>query len=151
MKKGFTLAEVLIVVAILGILAAIAMPTFMGQVTEAKEATAKDNLRILRSAIELYATKHDGVPPGYLNDNPTMTPNIRTFYIQMIGTGKYLSAFPKNPFSDRTEMKMVYNSEDFPTEPLMTDLWGWIYQPATKTIKLNWPGADSKGTPYFNY
>ena len=73
MKKAFTLVEILIVVTILGILAAIALPTFQGHIIQAKEAAAKDNLRILRNAIELYAAQHNDMPPGYINgdlENP---------------------------------------------------------------------------------
>ena len=70
MKRAFSLVEILIVVAVLGILAAIALPTFQGYIVEAKEAAAKDNLCILRSAIELYAAQHDGVPPGIPGGRP---------------------------------------------------------------------------------
>ena len=65
MKKAFTLVEILIVVAILGILATIALPTFQSHPQEAKESAAKDNLRILRNAIELFTAQHNDVPPGY--------------------------------------------------------------------------------------
>ncbi|MBP5166603.1 MAG: prepilin-type N-terminal cleavage/methylation domain-containing protein [Oscillospiraceae bacterium] len=44
-KKGFTLAELLIVVAIIAVLVAIAIPVFRGQVTKAQEAADKANLR----------------------------------------------------------------------------------------------------------
>ncbi|RKY11715.1 MAG: hypothetical protein DRP65_03460, partial [Planctomycetota bacterium] len=50
MKKAFSLVELLIVVAILGILAAIVVPEFQTYTQQAKEAAAKDNLRILRNA-----------------------------------------------------------------------------------------------------
>lgn len=48
MNKGFSLVELLIVVAILGILAAIVMPEYQSHSQDAKEVAAKDNLRILR-------------------------------------------------------------------------------------------------------
>ena len=67
MKKAFTLVEILIVTAILGIMAAIVMPLFAGHVQLAKEAAAKDNLRILRGAIERYAAEHNDIPPGSTN------------------------------------------------------------------------------------
>jgi len=151
MKRGFSLVEVLIVVAILGILAAIAIPQFQSHSQQAKEAAAKDNLRILRQQIEFYAARHGGVPPGYPNNDPSMSPSNKPFWDQMIKNSNYLSKMPANPFSGKTVIKMVYNDEDFPAEPLVTSLYGWIYQPSTKTVKLNWPGTDSDGVAYFDY
>ena len=151
MNKAFTLVEILIVVAVLGILAALVLPTLQGHIAEAKEAAAKDNLRILRNAIEIYAAQHNGVPPGYPNDDPSLSPSNHPFSVQMTGNGNYLSKMPENPFNGKTVIKMIDNDEDFPTEPVITNLYGWIYKPATKTIKLDWPGIDSAGTPYFGY
>jgi len=73
MKKAFTLVEILIVTAILGIMAAIVMPIFGEQVQLAKEAAAKDNLRVLRNVIERYAAEHNDVPPGYSDNDPSKT------------------------------------------------------------------------------
>jgi len=151
MKKAFTLVEILIVVAILGILAAIALPHFQSHTQQAKESAAKDNLRILRNAIELYAAQHNDVPPGYPNNNPSLSPSNHPFAIQMVGIGKYLSEIPANPFSSKTTIQLIDNNEEFPAEPSGTGLYGWVYKPATKTIKLNWPGTDSQGTAYFDY
>lgn len=151
MKKAFTLVEILIVVAILGILAAIVLPQFQSHTQQAKEAAAKDNLRILRNAIELYAARHNGVPPGYPNEDPSLSPSNHAFAVQMIGKGKYLSEAPTNPFSSKTTINFVGNDEDFPAEPSGTDLYGWVYQPAAKTVKLNWSGTDSQGKAYFDY
>jgi prepilin-type N-terminal cleavage/methylation domain-containing protein len=151
MKKAFTLIEILIVVAILGILAAIVLPTFKGHMTEAKESAAKDNLRILRNAIELYAAQHNGVPPGYAANDPSNTPVYVFFIGQLVLREHYLSELPENPFNGKCITKMIANNEDFPTAPVMTDVCGWIYKPATKTIKLNWQGTDPAGTSYFDY
>ena len=151
MKKAFTLVEILIVVALLGILAAITMPMIKDYVEEAKESAAKDNLRILRNAIELYASQHNGVAPGYPANDPSGTPNSKSFNTQIFGAGKYLSNAPVNPFNEITTISIIPNSTDFPTEPTMTFMYGWVYKPATKTIKLNWSGTDSKGTSYYEY
>jgi general secretion pathway protein G len=151
MKTGFSLVELLIVVAILGILAAIVVPQFQSQSQQAREAAAKDNLRILRQQIELYAAQHNDIPPGYPNDDPLQTPTYKIFLLQMVINGSYLSNTPKNPFNNNTIIQMVHHGESFPTEPLLTDLYGWIYQPETKTIKLNWPGTDSDGVSYYDY
>ncbi len=166
MKKSFTLVEILIVVAILGILAAIVLPTFQDHITEAKEAAAKDNLRILRNAIEIYAAQHNNVPPGYINGDTEGDPTYTVYWLQMmdasnaagqtaaVGTpgyeyGPYLSEYPENPFNGFSFVAMVPNGESFPAEP--TGEYGWVYQPRTKTIKLDWPGADTKGIRYYDY
>jgi len=56
--------EMLIVVAILGILAALVLPTFQGHIQQAKESAAKDNLRILRNAIGTLRRSAQWRPPG---------------------------------------------------------------------------------------
>jgi prepilin-type N-terminal cleavage/methylation domain-containing protein len=64
MERAFSLVELMIVVAVLGILAAIVVPQFQRHSTQAKEAVAKDSLRLLRGAIELYTARHGGRPTG---------------------------------------------------------------------------------------
>jgi prepilin-type N-terminal cleavage/methylation domain-containing protein len=150
MKKAFTLVEILIVVAILGILAAMTLPTLQGHIQLAKESSAKDNLRIYRNAIGLYAAQHNNVPPGYRNDNPSGNP-LYTFVYRQLYLDHYLSELPKNPFNSNNGIKMIGNSEDFPAGPVETSTYGWIYKAATKTIKLNWEGTDSAGVAYFDY
>ncbi|NOZ14269.1 MAG: prepilin-type N-terminal cleavage/methylation domain-containing protein [Acidobacteria bacterium] len=57
-EHGFTLVELLIVVAILGILAAIAIPAYMGAQTRAFQKAAKEECRTLASAMEVYYQEH---------------------------------------------------------------------------------------------
>lgn len=148
-KKGFSLVELIIVAAILGIMAAIVVPFFQSQSTQAKEAVAREHLRILRSAIELYTVQHRGIPPGYEGDNPVSTPSNAVFLTQMLDSGNYLKAMPENPFNNIETIRMVGNGESFPQEP--PEGYGWVYQPATKTIRLSWSGTDSDGIRYFDY
>ena len=63
-KSGFTLVEILIVVVILGILAAIVIPQFTSASTEAKESSLVSNLQTIRSQIELYKIQHNDILPG---------------------------------------------------------------------------------------
>ena len=56
-KKGFTLAELLIVVAIIAILVAIAVPIFVGSLKDAEEATKNANIRAVRSAAAVAILK----------------------------------------------------------------------------------------------
>src|SRR6266446_2821109 len=63
-QKGFTLIELMIVVAIIGILAAVAIPKFADLVTKSKEASVKGTLGSLRSALSIYYGDNDGNYPG---------------------------------------------------------------------------------------
>ena len=59
-ESGFTLVELLVVMLILGILAAIAIPTFFNQRNKAKDASAKEAARTAQTAIETYALDNGG-------------------------------------------------------------------------------------------
>jgi type IV pilus assembly protein PilA len=59
-EEGFTLIELLVVMLILGILAAIAIPSFLNQRDKAHDADAKAGVRTAQTALETYATDHDG-------------------------------------------------------------------------------------------
>jgi len=170
MKKAFTLFELMIVVAILGILAAIALPEFQSHTRQAREAAARDVLRILRNQIELYAAQHNGTPPGFPNGDTTASPTYLHFFSQITratnkngdiaipGTpgyplGPYLPEMPENPLNNKCTVKILLFNEDFPTT-LATDASGevgWIYKPATKKIRINCIGTDSKDTPFSEY
>jgi len=72
-KKGFTLVEILIVVVILGILAAIVIPQFTEASTEAKTSSLVTDLQSLRSQIELYKVQHNDNLPGVANGTHVAT------------------------------------------------------------------------------
>lgn len=64
-RRGFTLVEILIVVIILGILAAIVIPQFSNASQDARKSSLTSQLQTLRSQINLYALQHrDQFPPG---------------------------------------------------------------------------------------
>lgn len=69
-KKGFTLVELLVVVLILGALAAIAVPRIIGGATNAKINACKTNVDLINSQIELYYA-NEGDWPGQLLDLTT--------------------------------------------------------------------------------
>jgi prepilin-type N-terminal cleavage/methylation domain-containing protein len=87
-NKGFTLVELVVVVMILGILAAVAAPKVMGTSAKAKDNGVKQTLAVIRDAIERYAAERGGALPGADADEDTFKSDLQTY---LRGT------FPKCP------------------------------------------------------
>ncbi|MCJ7730320.1 MAG: prepilin-type N-terminal cleavage/methylation domain-containing protein [Sedimentisphaerales bacterium] len=94
-RSGFTLVEILIVVIILGILAAIVIPQFTDASTQARLSSLKSNLQTMRSQIELYKVQHSDTPPS-----PVGSFDAQMTAVGTDGYGPYLQQVPTNPFND---------------------------------------------------
>lgn len=110
--RAFTLVELLIVVAIIAILAAIAVPNFLEAHTRAKVSRVRNDLRTAATALETYAVDHSGYPPmlGDSTDGTGQLHNERNGYgsvrlnpwrglpQQVTTPVAYLSAIPDDIF-----------------------------------------------------
>lgn len=118
-KKGFTLIELMIVVAIIGILAAIAIPKFADLINKSKEGATKGALSSVRSAIQVYYGDNEGWFPadklGCLTDN-----------------AKYISEVPvaKLPGTGHADSRVVVSTFThaggwtYANDPTVTATWG---------------------------
>jgi len=114
-KGGFTLVEILIVVIILGILAAIVIPQFTSASQDARKNSLASQLQTLRSQLELYKLQHlDQLPQSLIDSSPDWTQFTEKTNDQgTTGTGSafpfgpYLQADPKNPLNGLTTVSVV--------------------------------------------
>jgi type IV pilus assembly protein PilA len=89
-ESGFTLVELLVVMLIIGLLAAIAIPSFFNQRDKAYDANAKEQARTAETAMETYATDNGGVYTGVTTAKLVTIENSLTNVVST--TKPYLSA-----------------------------------------------------------
>jgi prepilin-type N-terminal cleavage/methylation domain-containing protein len=102
-RKGFTLVEIMIVVAIIALLAAIAIPSFLKSRQESRRSTCINNLRLLDHAKQQWATKEQ----KQQTDTPADTdlgPYLKNGYPSCPSGGTYtIGAVSANPSCDQSE------------------------------------------------
>ena len=98
-EAGFTLIELMIVMAIIGVLAAIAVPSYVNTVRRGKEAVLREDLHVMRDAISSYTLDKEKAPNG-LDD--------------LVQAG-YLKSLPKDPITDRTDTWITEQSDSLMT------------------------------------
>ena len=139
-KKGFTLIELMIVVAIIGILAAIAIPKFAELIRKSSEGASKGNLGALRSAMSIYYGDMEGQYPA----------NLAALTIG----GKYLTVIPpaKAPNYHTDSAAVVLLS----AVAVPDNTGGWWYNDAVTNANVgnslvNCTHTDTKGSVWTAY
>jgi general secretion pathway protein G len=148
-NKAFTLVEILIVVIILGILAAIVIPQFTEASTDARVSALQSDLQTVRSQLELYKVQHLENYPQQIAAVGNSSANViaqltsRTNAAGTVGTdatlfpfGPYLQQFPGNSFvSDGTKSGLITFGT---TDPAPGDgSSGWYLNTSTGKFSAN--------------
>ena len=143
-SKGFTLIELMIVVAIIGILAAIAIPRFAQMLEKSREGSTKGNLGALKSAASIYYGDWQGIWPQSLDTKTTITFSRYMDNIQQVKvTGAFVAGSPSPVGNQVTNAAMGV----VPT----TGSKGWLYDSSTGAVYVNSTVQDSKAIPYSYY
>lgn len=164
--RAFSLLEIVIVLILLGTLAAVVLPRLGGVADITRSAELRDTLRQLRTQILIYRAQHNGVAPGFPEGNPRNEPTCDAFVSQMTGYtspggrvsssrtamarfGPYLTHMLANPLKGNAQIKFLRADEELRSAPGGAE--GWVYQPATGLIAANSAGSDADRVPFFDY
>jgi general secretion pathway protein G len=105
-EGGFTLIELMIVISLIGILVAIAIPSLKDQPRRAKEAVLKTNLHTLRDLLDQHHADKGHYPSS----------------LEALVDEGYLRRIPTDPIAKTDEWDVVYDEIDFEEPPAETDL-----------------------------
>ena len=125
--RAFTLVEVLIVVIVLGILAAIVVPQFSSASEDATLSALQTTLQTMRAQLELYKLQHTGTYPTLAAFTAQMTAQTNISGAAGTDFGPYILAVPVNPFTNVSTL----------TTNAASAGQGWYYNETTGEFRAN--------------
>jgi prepilin-type N-terminal cleavage/methylation domain-containing protein len=139
-SRGFTLIELMIVVAIIGILAAIAIPKFADLIRKSQEGAGKGDLGAIRGSLAIYYGEMEGQYPSALGS--------------LTMGGKYISKIPGSRTPNYHADSTAVNEGSGVVAP--TDDGGWFYNmnassPFVGDARVDCTHTDTKGTIWSSY
>jgi prepilin-type N-terminal cleavage/methylation domain-containing protein len=132
-KNGFTLAETLIVIMLLGLLSSIVVPQFTDANGDAKMANLKKNLQQVRAQLELYRLQHNNTYPTDIAAQLTSKTDDTGTIDPAGACGPYMMFFPDNSFIDDPVKSEAVTGADGE---------GWDYDSSTGVFLANSDGHD---------
>jgi prepilin-type N-terminal cleavage/methylation domain-containing protein len=155
-KTGFTLVEILIVVVLLGILAAIVIPHMSDYIAIANETNLRENLSKIRANLQVYRNEHAAFPdPAQLANQLTsytdFQGNVSNIRNMQFRYGPYIEQMPPNPISKQASIRVAAAPGDA-APPGDVDA-GWWYNPSVGIfcVDLTPVHVDADGVPYLTY
>ena len=130
--KGFTLVEILIVVVILGILAAIVVPQFTSAANDARTGNISTQVSTMENQLELFAAQNNGTYPTNVQ--------LSAAWAVMID-GNYLKEIPVNPFGGDSTVGAWPPAANTTDSVIYNDTTGWFYDEDTGNIVAGAPAA----------
>ena len=140
--KGFTLIELMIVVAIIGILAAIAIPKFANLITKSRESAIKGSLGGIRGAVTIYYSDTEGQwPVGNLS---VLVQNNR--YLDSIPNGMVPAQGANPGHTSNNNANGTLNQWPLDDSGAGTKIWG--YNPSSGTVVINCTHLDTRSSTW---
>jgi general secretion pathway protein G len=123
-KRGFTLIEILIVVIILGILAAIVIPQFSNASNDARKSSLASTVQTLRSQVALYKLQHGDALPDLAT---SWDPLLKTSTFGAATVGPYMQSIPVNPLVQSATLNAVVVNGDGDATKTGWTTGGYVY------------------------